>query len=769
MNNNISSDNLCMGCMEPTQSNSESCPHCGYIYDESEPISEGFIKPETIVYDRYLVGKALGADRFGIRYVAYDMALDCKVLLYCAIPKKQAAYFKGSMSDTLDQLLMLDTIKERSASLLNIPHLMTCTEAFVVDNELYTISKYTNGIPLSDYISRRGGKVSYRTAFNILKKAAGIVHKMHSRGIIHGGISPDSIYVDDNGTVSVMDRDYIAQKFADNPKIYLRSGYAAIEQYGTDRKPTMSTDVYAIASCLYYAITGKQLSSAVDRELGENCTAPSEMGIHMPGNTEKVMINALLLDSNQRIQTLDDLFIELRDADAVISRSEPIDEEDDEDDSTDTESRRKLPGYFKYIVLGVAAAVLIFVFLLVSGVFEPKVEYAPVPSVTNMTIDSAREKLEEAGFTMLIADAQADDKPAGIVISQSHTTSEQPIGDIITVTVSSGTTADGTVPNLVHEKLNEAFGSISALGLRIVISSQESNDVMVGNIISQSINAGATVDAGSEITLVVSAGSPSMTRALSKSKTVEAIPATVAFINESFLYFVGTTTDGLQLAAMPANPTYSDPESGLNFFGWYMAENGGGAEFTNQSVCTGFAMVYSYFSEGTPPPTIETTQSPEETTLEPSETPIETDSDMPTDSDVTNTPEVPTDEPVTTTEAPVTTAPPETVDIPTTTPPTTEPMPEPTPTPDPEPTFSIDDVTIEPSEMTVGVGASFTLTLKGAPSDARIEWHSSDGRILRHQGNGEFLAVSAGTVSVTVVVNGMHASAECIVTVFSPN
>ena len=47
----------CLGCMELFGEEFEICPHCGYIVGTS-PEEATHIEPGSLLYDRYIIGKA---------------------------------------------------------------------------------------------------------------------------------------------------------------------------------------------------------------------------------------------------------------------------------------------------------------------------------------------------------------------------------------------------------------------------------------------------------------------------------------------------------------------------------------------------------------------------------------------------------------------------------------------------------------------------------------------------------------------------------------
>ena len=64
--------NRCYGCME--EITAFPCPHCGYAPGSKGP--DYALRPGSILYGKYLVGRILGQGGFGITYVGWDLMLD---------------------------------------------------------------------------------------------------------------------------------------------------------------------------------------------------------------------------------------------------------------------------------------------------------------------------------------------------------------------------------------------------------------------------------------------------------------------------------------------------------------------------------------------------------------------------------------------------------------------------------------------------------------------------------------------------------------------
>ena len=61
----------CIFCMQEIDSTEERCPHCKKAVWEYG-WKPGWIRPYTVLQERYMIGQALGEGAFGVTYLAYD-------------------------------------------------------------------------------------------------------------------------------------------------------------------------------------------------------------------------------------------------------------------------------------------------------------------------------------------------------------------------------------------------------------------------------------------------------------------------------------------------------------------------------------------------------------------------------------------------------------------------------------------------------------------------------------------------------------------------
>ena len=132
-----------------------------------------------------------------------------------------------------------------------------------------------------------------------------------------------------------------------------------------------------------------------------------------------------------------------------------------------------------------------------------------VPMVTGLDQQAAESKLTESGFVPNTDFGYSESVASGTVMSQTpEAGNKAKKGDTVSLMVSRG--AEPIVmPNVWNKSEAEAREQLSALGLKVSTTSDYSNDIPEGNVISQSIVEGKSVEKGATITLVISMGKKS--------------------------------------------------------------------------------------------------------------------------------------------------------------------------------------------------------------------------------------------------------------------
>lgn len=131
-----------------------------------------------------------------------------------------------------------------------------------------------------------------------------------------------------------------------------------------------------------------------------------------------------------------------------------------------------------------------------------------VPDVSGMTEDEAQSALENAGFRNISSEfTYHDSVPSGQVIGTTPEANAEATEDTeIVMQVSKGAERK-TVPNVVGQKDADAQNTIKSAGLSVgTVTYEYSDSVAQGIVISQSVDGGKKVSAGTTVDLVISNG-----------------------------------------------------------------------------------------------------------------------------------------------------------------------------------------------------------------------------------------------------------------------
>ena len=312
---------LCMGCME-NKGTAKVCPHCGYA--DNTPNLPSYIAPETLLHDRYIVGRLLHANGQGASYIAYDTAVSCKVILNEYMPEGLCVRVKGksiisvSYNNLAQYKALMAEYTELNKSLAKMrslsSHLSPTLDLFAVNNTTYAVYEYIDGVKLVNYLKENAGELTWSEVSAMFPPLFTTLSLVHNAGVIHRGISPDTIYVTDKGELKLTDFGISSLRTVSTelkPEIF--HGYAAPEQYSAASRQGTWTDVYAICAVLYRILTGSKPDPANERIQSDNLYTPQELNPNIPKHVSDVIMEGMRISGEQRIQTITELVTRLFD------------------------------------------------------------------------------------------------------------------------------------------------------------------------------------------------------------------------------------------------------------------------------------------------------------------------------------------------------------------------------------------------------------------------------------------------------------------------
>jgi serine/threonine protein kinase len=337
-------DITCMGCFEQLESSDGVCPVCGYN-EAAQDIPPHQLRPRTILYGKYLLGKVLGEGGFGITYIGWDLNLDLKVAIKEYYPagfvtreitttNKVQAY-TGSRGDffTKGRERFVDEAK-RMARFRTMPGIVTVNDFFIENGTAYIAMEFVEGQTLKSHLSQMGGKLPATQVVDMLRPVMISLAQVHKSGMIHRDISPDNIMISKEGYVKLLDFG-AAREFADSGNrslsIMLKPGYAPEEQYRSRGVQGPWTDIYALCATMYKAITGVTPDDSSERMRRDEVKRPSELGVMMPSALEAVLMKGMAMLQEDRWQSVDELMEALNEAQGYgVGSPKPKTESDSE-------------------------------------------------------------------------------------------------------------------------------------------------------------------------------------------------------------------------------------------------------------------------------------------------------------------------------------------------------------------------------------------------------------------------------------------------------
>ena len=319
----------CNNCFKISEDDFLFCPNCGY--KEGNPPKEAYyLYPGTLLEKRYIIGEAIGFGGFGITYKAYDTKLDSVIAVKEFYPSGIASRNPGS-----PELFVYAKKRESEfyffkerfidearnmAKFNSEQNIVNVFEFFEENNTAYISMEFLEGQGLNKYLHKNGDIVSPELAVKIAEDVANALGKLHEQGIIHRDISPDNIFMCNDGKIKLID--FGAARFARDENrqltVILKPGFAPPEQYEQINKQGPWTDIYALGATLYYILTGQCPEESTNRKINDNLFYPHKLNPNIPEYLSNVIMKAMAIDISLRFANVREFLSALHQDKAVV-------------------------------------------------------------------------------------------------------------------------------------------------------------------------------------------------------------------------------------------------------------------------------------------------------------------------------------------------------------------------------------------------------------------------------------------------------------------
>lgn len=272
---------------------------------------------DTILAGRYIIKDVLGQGGFGITYLAEDHKTGTKAAVKEFFPETMVTRqteelevrtytderldnFRFGMASFLDEAKMLAQFKEN-------PHIVGVQKYFEENGTAYFVMDYIEGIDFKTFIQKSGGKLSWEEVWRIMSPIMEALDAVHRKGLVHRDVTPDNIFIANDGTVKLIDFGAARYSLGDRSQsldVVLKHGYAPKEQYTRRGKQGPFTDVYSVAACFYAALSGYLPPESLDRMEEDNLLPLSRYGVRVPKSAEAAILKGLEVRAEDRFQNM---------------------------------------------------------------------------------------------------------------------------------------------------------------------------------------------------------------------------------------------------------------------------------------------------------------------------------------------------------------------------------------------------------------------------------------------------------------------------------
>lgn len=305
----------CFNCMNDLSASEEKCPACGTVYDNT-PKAEYHLPPETILADRYILGYAIKETEVFIAYVAWDKEENKKVIINEYFPaflsERNEALSVEPENKKTSHIFMrgLAAFKDECVDLKDMPN-VDVIGGFEENNTYYCVREIVDGIMVKNLIYNNL-KISDDYARRVLILILRSLNKIQKKGIIHGNITPETLYISKKDTSIILTDFSFSGYLSQYLKTDCNNGYSPLEQYEKNIRLDLSADIYSVGAVFYEMVTKEKPTSAVNRLKADTLVAPSLMGINIKKNVENAMFNALNLHPEHRTKNVTAFYDELK-------------------------------------------------------------------------------------------------------------------------------------------------------------------------------------------------------------------------------------------------------------------------------------------------------------------------------------------------------------------------------------------------------------------------------------------------------------------------
>ena len=201
--------NLCMGCMID-KGDHEVCPKCGFGENDLQPLSN--LPLRYLLDGRYLIGRSLETNSESVTYLAWDTEENIPVRVHEYFPEAfcdRAAdgigvtAFAGKEFEYNKYIEQFLDIARTLAKDSDLPSIFPVTDIFEANDTAYYVTDHVKTITMREFLIRNGGTLTWDQIRPLLMPVLTTLSALHDDGLIHRGISPETLIVGVDGKIRI--------------------------------------------------------------------------------------------------------------------------------------------------------------------------------------------------------------------------------------------------------------------------------------------------------------------------------------------------------------------------------------------------------------------------------------------------------------------------------------------------------------------------------------------------------------------------------------
>ena len=436
------------------------------------------------ISDRYQIIKAIGEGGMANVYLAYDTILDRDVAV---------KVLRGDLAN--DEKFVRRFQREAlSASSLTHPNIVEVYYVGEDHGQYYIVMEYVEGRHLKDLIKKRG-KLTLSEVIDIMLQITDGMSVAHDSYIIHRDIKPQNIMILENGLVKIMDFG-IAMAMNSTQLTQTNSVMGSVHylppEQANGKGSTLQSDIYSMGIVMYELLTGKlpyKGDNAVEialKHLKEPLPSIREELPNIPQSVENIIIKATAKNPKNRYTDAREMHNDLLTC---------------LDESRENEPKIKLP-YKEFSEENKAK--------------QPKKEPEEEKGTSKKESKQKETKKESSDEVLAKQITKNDLKKQNkllIVLASIFTCLIVAITTVVILIPALTTNQEINVPDVTGYTVEDALKTLQDAGFTVASEQQSvaSTTVESGKVARTSPLAGTKRTKGTEVTLWVSSGDPSIT------------------------------------------------------------------------------------------------------------------------------------------------------------------------------------------------------------------------------------------------------------------